>query len=194
MNNNAFSAGVEAGGLISTNQIKLLAAHIINTVGKPIQRELLVDSLQSSGLANYFEATAAVDSLVSSGLAVLTGDLIDLTDNGRTASKELAFTLPVFAKEKAMRTTLSLMMKTRGQNDNTVTTEQADGGVYVTCSINDGDRVLLSTRLFVADMSQAATVQRVFMNNPLKIFSGTLALLTGDFDAVREQFDTDTDI
>ena len=192
MNNDAFTAGVEAGGLVSTNQIKLLVAHIICTVGKPIGRQLLVDSLQSSGLANYFEASAAVDSLINGGNAEITDDgLVSLTDNGITAAKELAFTLPVFAKEKAMRTTLALMAKTREKEDNTVNIEQVDGGVYVTCTISDGNRVLLSTKLLVADMAQASTVQRLFLDNPMKVFSGSIALLTGDYDAVKEQFEAE---
>ena len=57
MNNefDAFSQGVEPGGLRSKTQIKLLVNYLVANIREPINSSTIIEALQVHGLANYFE-------------------------------------------------------------------------------------------------------------------------------------------
>ena len=52
----AFTQGVEPGGLRSRMQIKLLITFIVSRAGEPMKDSMIIEALQLHGLANYFEA------------------------------------------------------------------------------------------------------------------------------------------
>ena len=59
----AFSQGVEPGGLRSKTQIKLLINYLVENIKEPINTSVIIEALQLHGLANYFEVTQAIDDL-----------------------------------------------------------------------------------------------------------------------------------
>lgn len=63
----AFSEGVEPGGLRNRTQIKVLITFIVSRISEPLRDTMLIDALQTHGLANYFETTQALDELMDSG-------------------------------------------------------------------------------------------------------------------------------
>ena len=58
MKQDAFSAGVEPGGLWHKNDIRILLCYILASVGAPLSRQDLSRIIQEKGLANYFEVEA----------------------------------------------------------------------------------------------------------------------------------------
>ena len=62
---NAFSAGVEPGGLRNRTEIKILITFIVSRLKEPIKDVAMLEALQIHGLANYFEATQALDELLT---------------------------------------------------------------------------------------------------------------------------------
>ena len=56
----AFSQGVELGGLRSTTQIKLLINYVVANIKEPVNLNIIIEALQLHGLANYFEVTQAM--------------------------------------------------------------------------------------------------------------------------------------
>ena len=63
----AFSEGIEPGGLRSRTQIKLLLTFLVSRLQEPMSESKLLESLQLHGLANYFEASQAIEELIESG-------------------------------------------------------------------------------------------------------------------------------
>ena len=63
MERDAFTAGVEPGGLNSTNEIKILCCYLISEMQRPVPHDLLVEALTVSGLVNYFEVASAISEL-----------------------------------------------------------------------------------------------------------------------------------
>ena len=55
----AFSAGVEPGGLRNRNEIKVLIAFLLKNTERGLSRRQLMEVIQREGLANYFEASQA---------------------------------------------------------------------------------------------------------------------------------------
>ena len=84
-----------------------------------------------------------------------------------------------------------MLAKMRSKAQNKVEMEQTDIGVNVTCSVIDGDHPILTVSLLVPDMEQAELVKETFHENTLKIYSGSIALLTGDYKSVKEQFEAE---
>ena len=78
----AFSAGVEPGGLRSTREIGILICYMLDQFGKPISREDLIDSIQENGIANYFEVSSAVSELIRLGNLSSDGNEVAITKNG----------------------------------------------------------------------------------------------------------------
>ena len=63
----AFSAGVEPGGLRNRNEIKVLIAFLLKNTERGLSRRQLMEVIQREGLANYFEASQALESLIEGG-------------------------------------------------------------------------------------------------------------------------------
>lgn len=50
----AFTAGVEPGGLRTRDEIRILLCYLLTSVNAPLSREDILQSVQGLGLANYF--------------------------------------------------------------------------------------------------------------------------------------------
>ena len=192
MEYDAFTAGVEPGGLNSSKDVKLLVCYLLAGVDEPIARRHLLELLQYEGLANYFEVGQAVAELQAAGnisLADEAEDTFRVTDTGREIARTLETALPYSVRQKAVRAATRLLARIKLERENTVTTEKSEGGYMVTCTSHEGDRVLMSVSLLVPDAIQAEAVKRQFLEDPLRVYGGTIALLTGDYDAVRVQLE-----
>ena len=63
----AFSAGVEPGGLYTSQEIKILICYMLLGVGEPMERQMVTELIAGNGMANFFETAAAVDELARQG-------------------------------------------------------------------------------------------------------------------------------
>ena len=66
----AFTGGVDFGGLRTKNDIKILICYMLCTLDAPFSKEDVVQVLQEQALANYFEINDAFSSLEEKALAV----------------------------------------------------------------------------------------------------------------------------
>ena len=87
MNHDAFSAGVEPGGLYSSQEIKILICYMLAGVNEPLTRQSVLEILTADGMANFFEAGAAIDDLIRrQNLTEDETGLLHLTAEGRQAA------------------------------------------------------------------------------------------------------------
>ncbi len=183
----AFSAGVEPGGLRSTREIGILICYMLDQFGKPISREDLIDSIQENGIANYFEVSSAVSELIRLGNLSSDGNEVAITKNGELVAKQLSSELSSFVRNKALNSVREQMERRINEKENPVVIEKADdGGYYVTVCMTDGTRDLMSLRLLVPERSDAESVKNNFYNNPEKAYSIILATMIQDKDMVDE--------
>lgn len=185
----AFSAGVNLGGLRSKNDIKLLICYMLASVNQPLSKDEIVSVLQENGLANYFEINDAFSDLI--GNNNITKDCNDeqkyvVTESGKLIVNQLDTALPISIREKTIAATINLLAKVRRENENTVTIKNVSNGCQVSCNISGGDNVnLLTVNLFVPDIKQAELVKRNFQENPHLIYTCMLALLTKNSDLIK---------
>ena len=67
MDLNAFTAGVEPGGLTHGYEIKILVCYLLDQIGAGMTFTQISDALLHRGLVNYFELANALSDLAESG-------------------------------------------------------------------------------------------------------------------------------
>ena len=184
----AFSAGVEPGGLRNTKDIGILICYMLEHVGEPFEREDLIGIIQENGIANYFEAVSALEELIKCG-NVNSDDnsMLSVTRDGKMISNQLSGELSLFIKQKAVSSMLRLVKGKKLASENPVTITQAgDGGYNVNMRITNGNVDLMSLTVFVPDRSDAKKVKALFEQDPDRLYTVLLASATGENEIVKK--------
>ena len=178
----AFSAGVESGGLINTTEIKALIGYLLRETGDSLSADSLRRILTEQGLANYFDVSEAIAELVRTGNVdqTLDGeqDMLTLTQRGRIAMHELEPDIPKSVREKAFAAALAETVHMRNIRQTHIDVEPSGEGFNVTFRIEKevGDN-LLRVRVYAADKQQVERMKMNFLRDPVKFYSGILASL-----------------
>lgn len=181
MNHDAFSAGVEPGGLYSSQEIKILICYMLAGVDEPLPRQSVLEIIAAGGMANFFEAGAAIDELIRlHNLTEGEDGRLYLTEDGRQAASTLSGMIPFTLRERSVQAALKLLTRMRREKENRVKVKKLEHGRLVTCEIQDAGQPLLSFSLRVADDLQAGLIRERFLEDPTLIYSSLIALLTGD--------------
>lgn len=181
MNHDAFSAGVEPGGLYSSQEIKILICYMLAGVDEPLPRQSVLEIIATGGMANFFEAGAAIDELIRlHNLTEGEDGRLYLTEDGRQAASTLSGMIPFTLRERSVQAALKLLTRMRREKENRVTVKKLEHGRLVTCEIQDAGQPLLSFSLRVVDDLQAGLIRERFLEDPTLIYSSLIALLTGD--------------
>ena len=189
MKQDAFSAGVEPGGLWNKNDIRILLCYILSSVGAPLARQDLTRIIQEKGLANYFEVEDALASLLAQGNISQNGDgYYTVTAAGKEIANNLDATLPLSVRDKALEAAFTMLSKARAQRENRVDIQQTERGVQITCHISGGEMELMAVSLYVPDKAQAEMVKDRFHKDPQGFYQLVLAALTAGTSLAKEFF------
>ena len=182
MRQDAFTGGVDPGGLWNQNDIRILLCYILHSVGSPLSGEELSQILQRKALANYFEAQDALAALEARGNVERdSAGRYQVTPAGREIAQTLDATLPLSVRDKALEAALTLLAEERSHRENRVEVVPQEGGHQVTCHISGGEGMeLMAVSLYVPDSAQAELVRQRFYQAPDRVYKLLLASLTGD--------------
>ncbi len=187
MRKDAFTGGVDPGGLWTRNDIRILICYILSSVDAPLSKEDLTDILQGRGLANYFEAEDALAALADLGHVALAEEGYTVTATGREIAGRLDVELPLAVRDKALEAAVSLLARARSRREHRVEISDLENGCRVDCHVQGGEGVdLLSLSLYVPDRAQAQRVEEGFYQDPDRLYKLVLSALTGDMDFARE--------
>lgn len=187
MQANGFSAGVEPGGLYRTEDIQLLLCYVLGSVREPMPRAMLMDVVVGNGMANFFETTEALESLLTAGS--VTGDeeeRLTVSETGRVAMETLRERLPRTLRERSVKAAIQSLARRRNEQETEISVVDHAHGCSITCTIPDADAPLLSLSLKVADHAQADWVRDRFLDDPDLLYRSILSILTGRAE-VREE-------
>lgn len=183
MEYDAFDAGIELGGLRSRDDIRLLICYLLKSVDAPMTRQMLNDSMQEDGLANFFEVGQAIEELLKTGN--ITADILDdeevitVTEKGREAAELLQTSLPRTVREKAVNSAIRLTTRAKVERDNRIEVKKEDDGGYtITFTLFDRGTELMKLSIYVVDSLQLETVKQNFINDPVKVYSSIITSLT----------------
>ena len=189
MEYDAFTQGIEPGGLRNRSDIGILLCYLLDYIGKPFRMDDLTEIFQENGFANYFETMSSLSELIKNKNIEYTDDrkqYIVITDNGRLIASQLNSMLSLSIRQKAAAAAAGLIRIRKNEKENPVRIKRAEGGGYsVELKICDGIRELMALTLFVPDISEANRIKRSFYKNPQRLYSVVLAGATGDNDMMR---------
>ncbi|MBQ8683475.1 MAG: DUF4364 family protein [Clostridia bacterium] len=177
-----FTAGVEPGGLTTSQEIKILLCYMLHTVGQPIGRDEVTDIITAEGMANYFDTEEAIEELLRLQHLVESEDrLLATTVTGGQIGESLSLRIPFTLRERSVKAALLLLRRRQIKKDNKVDIEKLEeGGYKVTCTVQDQGIDLLSVSLRVFDRRQAEQIQERFLEDPSLLYRSNLAVLSGD--------------
>lgn len=188
MQNDAFNAGVEPGGLHSNHEIKILICHMLSEVPEPLTREDILSVICENGMANFFDTSAAIEELLASHHLEESKDRqLTATSTGRNAAITLRDSLPYTVRERSIAFAKKRLERRKNEESTDVVIRETENGFTVTCSIGDEGSSLLSLSLLVADESQAYLIREQFRSNPLLLYKSSVALLTGHHEIKQNQ-------
>lgn len=181
MSQDAFTGGVDPGGLWTKNDVRILICYVLASVDAPLTEEDLSGVIQGRALANYFETAEALAALTELG-HVEKGRLgYTVTATGRQVAQDLDSGLPLAVRDKALETALTLLARGRSKREHRVEVAEEESGCRVTCHISGGEGLeLMSVSLYVPDKRQAKLVEERFYEAPNLLYRRVLATLTGD--------------
>ena len=183
MEYDAFDAGIELGGLRSRDDIRLLICYLLKSIDAPMTRQMLNDSMQEDGLANFFEVGQAIEELLKTGN--ITTDILQdeevliVTERGREAAELLQTSLPRTVREKAVNSAIRLTTRAKVERENKIEVKKEDDGGYtITFTLFDRGTELMKLSIYVVDSLQLETVKQNFINDPVKVYSSIITSLT----------------
>lgn len=188
-----FRAGVEPGGLTTDYEIKILICHVLQKIGRPLPVSVLIELFVGEGIGNYFEAASAAAALVKSG-HIAVGDCdgekcYTLTPVGENAAETFEKTLPASVREKAVNVANRYFVRRERRAHNKAEVQKADDGYLLTLTITDVGSDLLKLTILLPDEESCDRIRERFLDDPIVVYKGVVALLTGSFENVGALLD-----
>lgn len=180
----AFAGGIEIGGLRNMLEIKILICYILECVKIPMKRNQICDSLQKTGLVNFFDTNSAIDELLENGTICeqeYAGEThLVVTEKGGNSALALENTLLPGVRDRAVKAALNIVSRARSERENNVKIEKVDDGCNITFEIQSSGINLLSLTLNVADVLQAEQLKDGFLDDPGALYSDIIERLVGE--------------
>lgn len=139
MQNNAFTAGIDPGGLTNDYEIKILVCYILEKIKRHMTFSEINYILQSEGLANYFEYAEAISELLSSGhiVDISQGEgeqRFRLSDLGVKTARTFEKNIPLSVREKSMRAAEEYYLRQRIEKETRSRLKRSPTGTGSPCA------------------------------------------------------------
>lgn len=188
-----FHAGVEPGGLTADYEIKTLICYILRTVGQPVPVSAVIEAFVTEGIGNYFEAASAAAGLVKTGHLTIVPEGAERcyanTGLGDTTADNLARDLPLAVRDKAVAAVQRSVKLRESRAKNHVDIRKAPDGYLLTVTITDVGSDLLTTTLLLPDKETCTRISERFVEDPILLYKGIVAVLTGSYETVGPLLD-----
>lgn len=193
MSDEIFKAGVTPGAPQNDFEIIFLICHLIRRAEEPVSFHALADTFQRTGDVNYFEFAALVGEMVDQG-HIRTADEASmtyaLTEHGEKTAENFYKSIPAAVRERCEKELARQMKRVRRQKENEVSIAQTKDGYAVTLEIPDIGTPLMKLSLFMPTREDCELCKRRFLNDPLYLYKGVLAMATGDTRTVGNLFES----
>lgn len=191
----AFTEGVRPGSVTTSHEVIILICYMVSKSPQPVSLEQLGRALLREELVNYFEFANASEYLVKSGhLIDADKGLYTVSELGQSTAKTFESDLPAAVRSRAMSSLGNILKLLRRQEENRVEIEKTPDGYQLSMTITDIGTDLMSIKMFMPTMDECEAVRRRFLNDPLTIYKGVFALLTGDMKTVGELIPSGDDL
>ncbi len=188
-----FRAGVKPGGLTADYEIKILICYVLYHVQRPIPVSMMMELLTAEGIANYFESANAAAGLVQSGHITIEKQQGEAcyrnTELGESTAVSFERNLPRSIREKAVEAAKEGFARKDQRAHHETSVKKVEDGYLLTLTLHDIGSDLLSITLLLPDRENCRKVQERFWENPMVIYKGVIALLTGSYESLGALLD-----
>ena len=179
-NIDAFTGGVRPDGLKNKSDIKVLVCFLLSHCTQPLSRKEMSDIFLEKGLANYFEVSDAISSLVrhENIVEIKENGALGITESGKFIADMLYDALPLTIREKSLDAMSKLINRRHVSRQNKTRIEACDKGYHVTCTVCDGEMDTMSVKVYVPTYNYATVVRDRFLDDPETLYRVVMAQLT----------------
>lgn len=184
MNNDMVVPGVGVGGVMEKYEIKILICYLLDSVHTPLTREQLNLIFQDDAYVNYFWFCDTLQDLIESEhIRVEEKDgeeTFVLLPLGKETAKRLNRNLPKSLRDNVVESAMRILARLKKERENEATIEPYGNGFWVHCIVHDVDFDLMHIKVYAPDEAQAEMIQKRFMEDPSKVYSGLMHILLDD--------------
>lgn len=171
----AFTAGIEDGGLRSRSSITIIVCYILANCKEIITAQNIIDALVDGKIANYFEVSNAISKMIKKGYIIENDDdTLSITADCRFLVDIVENDLPITIREKSIELVRKLAALEINKKENKVTVEKADKGYSVTMHVSDIDSDFMILTLNVPTEEQAFMIKDKFLQDPAGIYKNLI--------------------
>lgn len=177
----AFTAGIEDGGLRSSSSITIIVCYILANFQKKITAQNIIDALVAGKIANYFEVSNAISKMIKKGHIIENDDgTLTITDNCRFLVDIVENDLPITIREKSIEMVSKIAEIEINKKENKTSVEKADKGYKVTMHVSDIDSDFMVLTLYVPTEAQALVIQDKFQQDPAGVYKNLIGSIFSD--------------
>ncbi|MCC8073918.1 MAG: DUF4364 family protein [Clostridiales bacterium] len=171
----AFTAGVEDGGLRSSSSIEILVCYILANCKEKITSQNIVDALVEGKIANYFEVSSAISKMIKLKNVVENDDgSLSLTGKSQFAIELVEKDLPIVIREKAVELVSKIKTLELYKKETKVDITEAQNGYKITLRITDNDIDYMALTLYVPTLEQADVIKNKFQEHPTEVYQNLI--------------------
>lgn len=175
------------------NQAKIFILYIMSSIQEPLEFTTINDMVLQDEFVNYFDfATAFNDLLEKRQIEELPGaegkdPLYRVTQEGRSILESYESDLSAETRDKALRHAMRILLFKRDGVRQKSEILEVPGGYQLHCVIEDAERVLFESSVFVSEESYAKRLRENFDDHADIIYKGTMSLLSGDVNYIFDE-------
>lgn len=171
----AFTAGVEDGGLRSSSSITIIVCYILANCQEKITAQNIIDALVEGNIANYFEVSNAISKMIKKGhIAENEDGTLSITADCRFLVDIVENDLPFTIREKSVELVRKLAAVEINKKENKVTIEKNDKGYNITLHVSDVDSDFMVLTLNVPTEAQAVVIKEKFQQKPAEVYENLM--------------------
>lgn len=175
MDFDAFTAGIEDGGLRSSSTITILVCYILANCKEKITTKNIIEALTEGKIANYFEVSNAVSKMIKKGhFSEDENGYLVISEDCKFAVDIVEKDLPLTVREKSIALVRKLAAREIYKKENRVEIKEGEYGYEITLHVSDVDKDFMVLTLNVPTIAQAELIRDKFQEDPAKIYENLM--------------------
>lgn len=176
----AFTEGVEDGGLRSSSTVALIVCYILANCKEKITIQNMVEGLVEGKIANYFEVQNAISKMMKKGHFVENDKgYLTISEDCKFAIDIVENDLPITIREKSIELVRKLAVQDIYKKENKTYIEEENGRFKVTLHVSDVNSDFMVLSLYVPTKTQAEYIRDKFLENPAKVYEKLMDSIFG---------------
>jgi len=177
------------GYIRSTSDMKFLILFILDLFSKPIEGEVLLQSVLSDPCADYFTYSDALSGLCDDDFVGENKDGYFITESGKMNFNALGQVLPYSVRRNAQNAATKAIASAQRQSCIQTSTVKSPGKNFYTTSLSmsDGKDTIVSLSLLTVKSEQGAEIERNFSRHAEKIYTRILSALLEEYPEDSEK-------